>query len=94
MIFLGKGLSHVIAQEGALKVKEITYAHCESFASGEAKHGPMALVTNDFKYPVFHIIPDDEHLKQNLSTLAQFHSKDARNIVITDVPEQIPDDLC
>jgi len=94
MIFLGKGLSHVIAQEGALKCTEITYAHCESFASGEVKHGPIALVTNDFKYPVFHIIPDDEHFKQNIATLAQLHSKDAKNIVITDVPDQVPSELC
>ena len=73
MFILGRGLGHSIAQEGALKIMEITYAHCEAFPSGEVKHGPLALVTNDYKYPVFHIITDeknDDLFESNLATLA------------------------
>ena len=45
--FIGTGLEHPVALEGALKFKEITYEHAEGFASGELKHGPLALVTPD-----------------------------------------------
>ncbi|SEH11720.1 glucosamine--fructose-6-phosphate aminotransferase (isomerizing) [Natronorubrum sediminis] len=49
--FIGNGLGHPVALEGALKFKEITYEHAEGFASGELKHGPLALVTPET--PVF-----------------------------------------
>jgi len=43
--FIGRGLARSVALEGALKFKEITYEHAEGFASGQLKHGPLALVT-------------------------------------------------
>src|SRR5690606_31385042 len=43
-LFLGRGIMHPIALEGALKLKEITYIHAEGYAAGEIKHGPIALV--------------------------------------------------
>ena len=49
--FIGHGLAYSVALEGALKFKEITYEHAEAFASGELKHGPLALVTEET--PVF-----------------------------------------
>ncbi|QLK25818.1 glutamine--fructose-6-phosphate transaminase (isomerizing) [Natrinema zhouii] len=49
--FIGHGLSHSVALEGALKFKEITYEHAEGFAAGQLKHGPLALVTEET--PVF-----------------------------------------
>jgi glutamine---fructose-6-phosphate transaminase (isomerizing) len=49
--FIGNGLGHPVALEGALKFKEITYEHAEGFASGELKHGPLALVTE--RTPIF-----------------------------------------
>ncbi|MFC5367609.1 glutamine--fructose-6-phosphate transaminase (isomerizing) [Salinirubrum litoreum] len=45
--FIGRGIGCSVAKEGALKFKEITYEHAEGFASGELKHGPLALVTED-----------------------------------------------
>ncbi|PKN05917.1 MAG: glutamine--fructose-6-phosphate aminotransferase, partial [Deltaproteobacteria bacterium HGW-Deltaproteobacteria-7] len=50
---LGYGLSFPIALEGALKLKEITYSHCEGMLSTEFKHGPLAAVTN--RYPVIFV---------------------------------------
>lgn len=44
MFFLGRGLDHAIAMEGSLKLKEISYIHSEAYASGELKHGPIALI--------------------------------------------------
>ncbi|AHZ24647.1 glutamine--fructose-6-phosphate transaminase (isomerizing) (plasmid) [Haloferax mediterranei ATCC 33500] len=55
--FIGRGLGCSVAKEGALKFKEITYEHAEGFASGELKHGPLALVTD--RTPVFAVCADD-----------------------------------
>ncbi len=46
-LFLGRGLGFPVALEGALKLKEISYVHAEGYASGEMKHGPIALVDDD-----------------------------------------------
>ena len=54
-LFLGRGNCFPIAMEGALKLKEISYIHAEGYASGEMKHGPIALV--DDKVPVVIIAP-------------------------------------
>ena len=56
--FIGRGLGYPVALEGALKFKEITYEHAEGFASGELKHGPLALVTP--QTPVFAIFTGQE----------------------------------
>jgi len=60
-LYLGRGVHYAIAREGALKLKEISYAHAEGYPAGELKHGPNALV--DEKLPVVvlatcdHMIP-------------------------------------
>ncbi|MDQ2051478.1 glutamine--fructose-6-phosphate transaminase (isomerizing) [Natronolimnohabitans sp. A-GB9] len=56
--FIGNGLGHSVALEGALKFKEITYEHAEGFAAGELKHGPLALVTPET--PVFAVATGDD----------------------------------
>jgi glucosamine--fructose-6-phosphate aminotransferase (isomerizing) len=66
-LFLGRGVHFPIAQEGALKLKEVSYIHAEAYAAGELKHGPLALVDADM--PVVAIAPKDtliEKLKSNL----------------------------
>jgi glucosamine--fructose-6-phosphate aminotransferase (isomerizing) len=64
MYYLGFGLSHPIALEGALKLKEITYAHCEGIFSSEFKHGPLSAVRDG--YPVVFITaPGDEAMMIN-----------------------------
>ena len=70
-LFLGRGAHYPIAQEGALKLKEITYIHAEAYAAGELKHGPLALV--DAEMPVVVIAPNDaliEKLKSNMSEVS------------------------
>ena len=47
MFFLGRGTDYAVSLEGSLKLKEISYIHSESYASGELKHGPIALIEND-----------------------------------------------
>ena len=47
-LFLGRGIHYPIALEGALKLKEISYIHAEGYPAGEMKHGPNALIDEDF----------------------------------------------
>jgi glucosamine--fructose-6-phosphate aminotransferase (isomerizing) len=64
MHYLGYGITHAIALEAALKLKEITYAHCEGMFSSEFKHGPLSAVHDG--YPVMFITaPDDEMMMIN-----------------------------
>jgi glucosamine--fructose-6-phosphate aminotransferase (isomerizing) len=48
LLFLGRGLAFPVAMEGALKMKEISYIHAEGYAAGEMKHGPIALIDENF----------------------------------------------
>jgi len=59
MIIFGRGLSSVIAKEGALKIKEVTYIQAEAFPGGEFKHGPLALISPDCGISIVYIIIDD-----------------------------------
>ncbi len=64
LYYLGYGVTHPIALEGALKLKEITYAHCEGIFSSEFKHGPLSSVRRG--YPVtFFTAPDDVEMMIN-----------------------------
>jgi glucosamine--fructose-6-phosphate aminotransferase (isomerizing) len=58
-LYLGRGVHYAIAREGALKLKEISYAHAEGYPAGELKHGPNALV--DEKLPVVVLATVDRH---------------------------------
>jgi glucosamine--fructose-6-phosphate aminotransferase (isomerizing) len=58
-LYLGRGVHYAIAREGALKLKEISYAHAEGYPAGELKHGPNALV--DEKLPVVMLATYDQH---------------------------------
>ncbi|MHC1716791.1 MAG: glutamine--fructose-6-phosphate transaminase (isomerizing) [Candidatus Dojkabacteria bacterium] len=78
MFILGKGENFNIALEGALKIKEISYKHVEGFASGELKHGVIALVEKDT--PVFGIISDNEDSKDLISAMEQVKARGAVTI--------------
>ena len=56
-LFLGRGLNSATAAEGALKLKEVSYLHAESYPAGEMKHGPIALLEPGF--PVVVVVPND-----------------------------------
>ncbi|KAK3088978.1 glutamine--fructose-6-phosphate transaminase (isomerizing), partial [Teratosphaeriaceae sp. CCFEE 6253] len=58
MLLLGRGAQHATALEGALKIKEISYLHCEAVMSGELKHGVLALVDEDL--PIVMILTRDD----------------------------------
>lgn len=75
-LFLGRGAMYPIALEGALKLKEISYIHAEGYASGELKHGPIALI--DANMPVIVIAPKDELLSKLLSNIEEVRARGGR----------------
>jgi glucosamine--fructose-6-phosphate aminotransferase (isomerizing) len=80
MLFLGRGLNYPIALEGALKLKEISYAHAEGYAAGEMKHGPIALI--DSEMPVVIIMPRDRHYEKTFANVQEVRARDGRVIVV------------
>ncbi|MBT3356553.1 glutamine--fructose-6-phosphate transaminase (isomerizing) [bacterium] len=79
--FLGRKYCQPLANEGALKLKEISYIHAEGFASGEMKHGSIALI--DKKFPSFFIAPKDSVYEKNLSNIEEIKSRSGDVIAIT-----------
>jgi glucosamine--fructose-6-phosphate aminotransferase (isomerizing) len=80
MLFLGRGLGYPIALEGALKLKEISYAHAEGYAAGEMKHGPIALI--DENMPVVVVMPRDGQFEKTISNVQEVCARDGRVIAV------------
>jgi glucosamine--fructose-6-phosphate aminotransferase (isomerizing) len=81
-LFLGRGMHYPIAQEGALKLKEISYIHAEAYAAGELKHGPLALV--DSNMPVVAIAPRDALIEKLKSNMQEVRARGGELYVIAD----------
>ena len=82
VLFLGRGLMYPLALEGALKLKEISYIHAEAYASGELKHGPIALI--DKSMPVVVKAPRDALFEKTVSNMQEVMARDGKVILITD----------
>jgi glucosamine--fructose-6-phosphate aminotransferase (isomerizing) len=80
MLFLGRGLGYPVALEGALKLKEISYAHAEGYAAGEMKHGPIALI--DENMPVVVVMPRDSQYEKTLSNVQEVRAREGQVIAI------------
>src|SRR5690606_13707316 len=87
MLFLGRGLGYPIALEGALKLKEISYAHAEGYAAGEMKHGPIALI--DETMPVVVIAPQDANYEKTLSSLQEVRAREGRVIAVVTEGDEV-----
>ena len=81
-LFLGRGALYPIAMEGALKLKEISYIHAESYPAGELKHGPLALVDADM--PVIAVAPNNDLLEKLKSNLMEVRARGGELIVFAD----------
>lgn len=81
LFFLGRGIDYPVAMEGSLKLKEISYIHSEAYAGGELKHGPIALIENDF--PVIGILTDEKLVEKSVSNIQEVISRGAKTIIIT-----------
>jgi glucosamine--fructose-6-phosphate aminotransferase (isomerizing) len=82
VLYLGRGTSYPIALEGALKLKEISYIHAEGYASGELKHGPIALIDNGV--PVIAIAPYDALFEKTASNAQEVIARGGKVLLISD----------
>ncbi|MEL7212462.1 MAG: glutamine--fructose-6-phosphate transaminase (isomerizing) [Pseudomonadota bacterium] len=82
VIFLGRGAMFPMALEGALKLKEISYIHAEGYASGELKHGPIALI--DKKMPVVVLAPTDPLFDKTVSNMQEVMARNGKVVLISD----------
>ncbi len=81
-VYLGRGPYAAIAAEGALKLKEVSYVHAEGYAGGELKHGPIAMLDENF--PVFALVPKDGvYYEKMLSNIEEVKARRAPVIAIT-----------
>jgi glutamine---fructose-6-phosphate transaminase (isomerizing) len=80
MLFVGRVRGWPVAREGAQKLKEVSYVHAEAYPASELKHGPLALVSPGL--PTVAIVPDDELLDKNRSTLGEIRARQGRVVTI------------
>ncbi|MFV0645354.1 MAG: glutamine--fructose-6-phosphate transaminase (isomerizing) [Sphingomonadaceae bacterium] len=82
VLYLGRGQDYPLALEGALKLKEISYIHAEGYASGEMKHGPIALI--DETVPVIVIAPSGPLFEKTVSNMQEVQARGGKVILISD----------
>jgi len=82
VLFLGRGAMYPLALEGALKLKEISYIHAEGYASGELKHGPIALI--DEEVPTVVLAPSGDLFRKTVSNMQEVMARNGRVLLITD----------
>ena len=82
VLFLGRGAMYPLALEGALKLKEISYIHAEGYASGELKHGPIALV--EPATPVIVLAPHDRLYDKTVSNMQEVMARKGRILLVSD----------
>ncbi len=82
VLFLGRGLMFPLALEGALKLKEISYIHAEAYASGELKHGPIALI--DKHMPVVVMAPRDGLFDKTVSNMQEVMARKGKVVLVSD----------
>ena len=80
IFFLGRGLDWAISMEGALKLKEISYIHCESYSSGELKHGTISLIEKGS--PVIGLLSQEELARKSISNIHEVRSRGAKCFAI------------
>ncbi|MEO1729834.1 MAG: glutamine--fructose-6-phosphate transaminase (isomerizing) [Pseudomonadota bacterium] len=82
VLYLGRGQDYPLALEGALKLKEISYIHAEGYASGEMKHGPIALIDDDV--PVVVIAPSGPLFEKTVSNMEEVRARGGQVVLISD----------
>ena len=81
MFFLGRGTDYAVSLEGSLKLKEISYIHSEAYASGELKHGPIALIENGIT--VVATMTDKRLVEKSISNVQEVVTRGAKVLLIT-----------
>ena len=86
--FVGRAAGYPVAMEGALKLKEISYLHAESYPASELKHGPLALISP--QTPTLVVLPRDGLYAKNISTIEEVRARSGPVYVITHAGEPLP----
>lgn len=89
LFMIGRGLDYSILLEGSLKLKEVSYIHSEAYASGELKHGPIALITQNT--PVVAAVTQEKLLSKELSNIKEVKSRGADIVLF--IKEALADNL-
>ncbi len=79
-LYMGRKYNFPIAMEGALKIKEIAYVHSEGYPSGEMKHGPIALIDENF--PSLFVVPKDSVYEKNISGMQEIKARGGKIIAV------------
>lgn len=79
-LYLGRGVNHPVALEGALKLKELSYIHAEGYAAGEMKHGPIALIEE--RVPVLAVAPRDPSYDRILGNVEEVKARGGRVVAL------------
>lgn len=95
IFFIGRGADYALSMEAALKLKEISYIHCEAYAAGELKHGTISLITDGT--PVFALANYEKLFDKMISNIKEVRARGAKVILLcgenATVPENIADDI-
>jgi len=89
VMYVGRRRGWPVAREGAQKLKEVSYVHAEAYPSAELKHGPLALISPEM--PTVAIVPDDELLDKNTSTLSEIKAR--KGPVVALAHRELPPEL-
>lgn len=89
LFMIGRGLDYSILLEGSLKLKEVSYIHSEAYASGELKHGPIALITQDT--PVVAAVTQEKLMSKELSNIKEVKSRGADIVLF--IKESLAEDI-
>src|SRR5579875_2720317 len=90
MFFIGRVRGWPVAREGAQKLKEVSYVHAEAYQAAELKHGPLALINSAM--PSVVIVPADELMPKNISTIEQIRARGGPVIAVTSAPQPLAAD--
>ena len=91
IFFIGRGADYILSMESALKLKEISYIHCEAYAAGELKHGTISLVTDGT--PVFAIACQDGLFEKMVSNIGEVRARGASVILLCKESAELPDGI-
>lgn len=91
MFYIGRGQDYSMSLEGALKLKEISYIHCEAYAAGELKHGTISLVTEGT--PVIAMVTDKRLAPKTISNMKEVKARGGRIIAIRTLENPLPEDV-
>ncbi len=86
--FVGRAAGLPVAQEGALKLKEISYLHAEAYPASELKHGPLALISP--QSPTVVVMPRDDLFAKNISTIEEIRARSGPVFVVTQPGDALP----